>query len=69
MFARNKGGEFIIRIEDTDIERNVEHGEKSQLDNLSWLGVDWDESPDKGGPYGPYRQLERLDIYKNMLMS
>ncbi len=64
LFARNKGGEFIIRIEDTDIERNVEHGEKSQLDNLSWLGVDWDESPDKGGPYGPYRQLERLDIYK-----
>lgn len=64
LFAKNKGGDFIIRIEDTDIERNVAHGEKSQLENLSWLGLDWDESPDKGGPYGPYRQLERLDIYK-----
>lgn len=64
LFARNKGGDFIIRIEDTDIERNVEHGEKSQLDNLSWLGVNWDESPDKGGDFGPYRQLERLEIYK-----
>lgn len=64
LFARNKKGDFIIRIEDTDIERNVLHGEKSQLDNLRWLGVDWDESPDKGGNFGPYRQLERLDIYK-----
>lgn len=64
LFARNKGGDFIIRIEDTDTGRNVEHGERSQLDNLSWLGVSWDESPDKGGAYGPYRQLERLDIYK-----
>lgn len=64
LFARHHGGKFIIRIEDTDIGRNVEGGEKSQLDNLSWLGIDWDESPDKGGPYGPYRQLERLDLYK-----
>jgi glutamyl-tRNA synthetase/nondiscriminating glutamyl-tRNA synthetase len=64
LFARHHGGKFIIRIEDTDVERNVEGGEKSQLDNLSWLGIDWDESPDKGGPYGPYRQLERLDLYK-----
>jgi nondiscriminating glutamyl-tRNA synthetase len=46
LFARNKGGEFIIRIEDTDIERNVEHGEKSQLDNLSWLRWSiWSLSP------------------------
>ena len=64
LFARHHGGKFIVRIEDTDIERNVEGGEKSQLENLSWLGIDWDESPDKGGPYGPYRQLERLDLYK-----
>lgn len=64
LFARNNGGDFIIRIEDTDTDRNVEHGEKSQLDNLRWLGVDWDESPEKSGQYGPYRQLERLDIYK-----
>lgn len=64
LFARNQKGNFIIRIEDTDIERNVLHGEKSQLDNLKWLGIDWDESPDKGGNFGPYRQLERLEIYK-----
>ncbi len=64
LFARHYQGDFIIRIEDTDIARNVETGEKSQLENLSWLGVDWDESPDKGGPYGPYRQLDRLEYYQ-----
>lgn len=64
LFARSHGGDFIIRIEDTDVKRNVIGGEASQLDNLKWLGIDWDESPDKGGPFGPYRQLERLDLYK-----
>ena len=64
LYAKSNGGDFIIRIEDTDIKRNVVGGEQSQLDNLSWLGLDWDESPDKGGAYGPYRQLERLDLYK-----
>lgn len=64
LFARKHQGDFIIRIEDTDINRNVEGGEISQLENLAWLGINWDESVDKGGPYGPYRQLERLDIYK-----
>ncbi len=64
LFARHFGGDFIVRIEDTDTARNVAGGEASQLDNLRWLGLDWNESPDKGGPYGPYRQLERLDIYK-----
>jgi glutamyl-tRNA synthetase/nondiscriminating glutamyl-tRNA synthetase len=64
LFARHHKGDFIIRIEDTDIARNVKGGEASQLDNLKWLGLDWDESPDKGGLYGPYRQLERLDLYK-----
>ncbi len=64
LFARSKGGKFIVRIEDTDVERNVAGGEESQLANLKWLGVDWDESVDKPGEYGPYRQLERLDIYK-----
>lgn len=63
LFARHFGGDFIIRIEDTDVLRNVEGGEESQLKYLSWLGLDWVESPDKGGPYGPYRQLERLDLY------
>lgn len=64
LFARHFGGDFIVRIEDTDVLRNVPGGEESQLSNLKWLGLDWDESPDKGGPYGPYRQLERLETYK-----
>lgn len=63
LFARHNNGDFIIRIEDTDRKRHVETGEKSQLDNLRWLGIDWDESPDVGGEYGPYRQSERKDIY------
>lgn len=63
LFARHHGGKFIVRIEDTDIERNIEGGELSQLDNLRWLGIDYDESVDIGGPYAPYRQMERLDIY------
>lgn len=64
LFARHHGGKFIVRIEDTDIERNIEGGELSQLDNLKWLGIDYDESVDIGGPYAPYRQMERLDIYQ-----
>lgn len=63
LFARHHGGEFIIRIEDTDQKRHVETGEQSQLNNLKWLGIDWDESADVGGSYGPYRQSERLDYY------
>ncbi|HEX7065068.1 MAG TPA: glutamate--tRNA ligase [Bacillales bacterium] len=63
LFARNQGGSFVIRVEDTDQKRNVEGGEYNQLDYLKWLGIDWDESIDKGGEYGPYRQLERLDLY------
>lgn len=64
LFAKRFGGKFIIRIEDTDVERNVEWGEESQLKYLSWLGIEWDESPDKGGPFAPYRQLERLELYQ-----
>ena len=63
LFARHHDGEFIIRIEDTDQKRNIDHGEESQLENLTWLGIDWDESPDKPGAYGPYRQSERKEIY------
>ncbi|RED54574.1 glutamate--tRNA ligase [Cohnella lupini] len=63
LFARHHGGEFIIRIEDTDVKRNVAGGEESQLTYLKWLGVDWDESTDRPGEYGPYRQTERLEIY------
>ncbi len=64
LYARNLGGKFIIRIEDTDKKRNIEGGEQSQLKYLKWLGIDWDESVDVGGEFGPYRQSERNDIYK-----
>lgn len=64
LFARSQGGKFIIRIEDTDIKRNIEGGEESQLTYLKWLGMNWDESIDVGGDYGPYRQTQRLDIYR-----
>jgi nondiscriminating glutamyl-tRNA synthetase len=64
LFARSQKGQFVIRIEDTDQKRNIEGGEQSQLQNLRWLGIDWDESTDKDGGYGPYRQTERLDIYQ-----
>lgn len=67
LFARHHGGDFIIRIEDTDQKRNIEDGEKSQLDNLAWLNIDWDESPDKPGEYGPYRQSERKDTYQPLV--
>lgn len=64
LFAKHYNGKFIIRIEDTDTKRNVEGGEESQLKFLKWLGIEWDEGSDIGGDYGPYRQTERLDIYK-----
>ncbi|WHX51586.1 glutamate--tRNA ligase [Paenibacillus woosongensis] len=64
LFARHHGGKMIIRIEDTDVKRNVAGGEENQLTYLKWLGIDWDESVDVGGDYGPYRQTERLDIYR-----
>ena len=64
LYARHNNGKFIVRIEDTDIARNIETGVTSQLDNLKWLGIDYDESVDIGGEYGPYRQMERLDTYK-----
>lgn len=61
LFAKHNNGDFIIRIEDTDVNRNIEDGVKSQLDNLKWLGINWDESVDLGGDYGPYAQLERME--------
>ncbi len=65
LFAKHHNGDFIFRLEDTDIERNIEGGEKSQLENLEWLGIIPDESPLKPvEKYAPYRQMERLDIYK-----
>lgn len=64
LFARQKQGAFVLRIEDTDIERSAEEYEKKLKEDLIWLGLDWDEGPDVGGPFGPYRQSQRLEIYK-----
>jgi|SRR5690625_3659723 len=64
LYARHFDGKFIIRIEDTDAKRNVKGGEESQLSFLKWLGISWDEGPDIGGAYGPYRQMDRLNIYQ-----
>ncbi|MDF9825807.1 nondiscriminating glutamyl-tRNA synthetase [Breznakia sp. PF5-3] len=65
LFAKHYDGDFIFRLEDTDIERNIEGGEASQLENLAWLGIVPDESPQHPNPEcGPYRQMEALDIYK-----
>lgn len=64
LLARQSGGTFILRIEDTDVERSSEDMVEGILDGLRWLGLDWDEGPDKGGPFGPYRQSERLDRYR-----
>jgi nondiscriminating glutamyl-tRNA synthetase len=64
LFTRRHGGSFVIRVEDTDVDRNVVGAEDMIYEDLRWLGVDWDEGPDRGGPYGPYRQSERLDRYR-----
>ncbi len=67
LFARKYGGKFILRIEDTDQVRSKLAYEKNITDGLSWLGLDWDEGPDKGGDFGPYRQTERSIIYRKYL--
>ena len=64
LFARGRGGRFVIRIEDTDAQRSSPESESGVLDDLDWLGLDHDEGPDVGGPHGPYRQSERLDLYR-----
>ena len=63
-FARQHQGQFILRIEDTDQARSTADSEKMIFDSLHWLGLSWDEGPDVGGDYGPYRQSERMDIYR-----
>lgn len=64
LYAKAKGGKFILRIEDTDQDRSTADSEKTILESLKWLGMNWDEGPDIGGEFGPYRQSERLEIYK-----
>ncbi|CAB4611092.1 unannotated protein [freshwater metagenome] len=65
-FARHVGGTFVFRIEDTDSARDSEESYDALLDSLRWLGLTWDEGPEVGGPYGPYRQSQRLDIYADV---
>ncbi|NVB42654.1 glutamate--tRNA ligase [Pseudenhygromyxa sp. WMMC2535] len=69
VFARKHGGKFILRIEDTDRQRSTESSERAILAALRWLGLGWDEGPDVGGPHGPYRQSERLDLYKRQVQA
>ena len=66
-FARQKGGTFVFRIEDTDKERNTEESYNSLIEVMQWLGLDWDEGVVTGGPYGPYKQSERTEIYADVL--
>jgi nondiscriminating glutamyl-tRNA synthetase len=63
LLARHHGGAFVVRVEDTDLERNVAEAERVILDDLRWLGLDWDEGPDAGGAFGPYRQSEREELH------
>ena len=65
-YARHTGGTFVFRIEDTDAARDSQESYQQILDSLNWLGLDWDEGVEKGGPHGPYRQSERMDIYKDI---
>lgn len=68
LYAKHHKGDFILRIEDTDVKRNVKDGEKSQIDNLKWLGIIFDESPEKPNKkYGPYRQTEKLKRYNKII--
>ncbi len=64
MLSKKCGGKFVLRIEDTDFERSTKESEISILKDLEWLGLEWDEGPDKGGEFAPYRQSERFNIYK-----
>ncbi|EEI17835.1 glutamate--tRNA ligase [Corynebacterium lipophiloflavum DSM 44291] len=65
--ARHSGGKLIFRIEDTDAKRDSEESYQAIVDSLTWLGLDWDEGVGKGGPHEPYRQSQRMDIYKDVL--
>jgi nondiscriminating glutamyl-tRNA synthetase len=67
LFARHHGGDFIVRIEDTDRKRNVEDAEAKLIESLRWFGTEWDESIDKDGGVGPYRSMDRLDIYQKYI--
>lgn len=63
LYARQHGGIFVLRIEDTDLERSEARFEEQLLQDMRWMGIDWDEGPDVGGPYAPYRQSDRMQVY------
>ncbi|HYN35872.1 MAG TPA: glutamate--tRNA ligase family protein, partial [Actinomycetota bacterium] len=63
LFARKHGGTFVLRVEDTDKKRATDEAYEAVLEDLRWLGLEWDEGPEVGGPFGPYRQSERMDRY------
>src|SRR5690242_1578868 len=65
-FARHHGGTFVFRIEDTDAARDSQESYDTILQVMRWMGFDWDEGPEIGGPYGPYRQSERMDLYADI---
>ncbi len=67
LFARRHGGTFILRLDDTDAKRSTDAAVKSMIDDITWLGIDWDEGFLKGGAFGPYRQKERMDIYNHYI--
>jgi len=69
LFARQRGGTFILRIEDTDTERSSDDMVRGILDGLRWLGIDWDEGPEIGGPHGPYFQSQRLERYREVVAA
>ena len=64
LFARKNNGIFALRIEDTDLERSTEESVEQLKRSLRWIGLYWDEGPEVGGPYGPYRQTERFELYR-----
>ena len=66
LFARHYGGAFVLRMEDTDLERSKEEYEQQLIEDLRWFGIDWDEGPDKGGEFAPYRQSERKETYSRL---
>ena len=69
LYVKKYGGQFVLRIEDTDQTRSRREYEDSLIQSLRWVGLEWDEGPDIGGPYGPYRQSERLALYHCLLYT
>ena len=67
LFAQKNGGRFVLRIEDTDKERSLQKWTEEIIEQLKWLGIEWNEGPDIGGKFGPYKQTQRTDIYKKYL--